>query len=523
MHDHARLEDDECGADFVVAAVGGRMPLPGAEEEAQVQVQAQDAQHADAEKATADPPADPTPATDPEPYSAFTYAGRLFIVAVASLAGFMSPFAINIYMPALPEIKRDLGITFGESQVSVTMYMVMQGLSPSFWAPLADSAGRRPVLIAAFTVFLGANLGLAFCDRFWLLLVLRMVQASGASSAIAIGSGCISDVSHLAERGTYMGYFQSGVLIGPAVGPIIGGIVSQRWDWHAVFWFLVGFGGLFLALLVVFIPESVRVLMGNGSRRAISIWRPLVPLPLTARALRSSERMALPTFRIREMGFDHPWRMLGHPDILMLISMYALPFGTFTMVSSSLSTIINNNYGYSTIVMGLCYIPLGVGSALGSIVSGRVIDRDLALFRRRHGENVQLHQARLNKQVWYNLAFTALVIANGWVLDQKVHIAAAMVFQFFLSLFSIMYSVTISTLLVDLFPLRAASVTAALNIVRCIFGAICVAVMQYLFDAISVGWTFVLFGLLTFVLPLPMQFLVLRYGGKWSARRAEKQ
>lgn len=143
--------------------------------------------------------------------------------------------------------------------------------------------------------------------------------------------------------------------------------------------------------------------------------------------------MVMPSMHIRSMGFELPWRMLVHPDVFMLIAMYALPFGTFTMVSSSLSTIIFENYGFTTIEMGLCYIPLGIGSAVGSIVSGRVIDHDLAVHKKRY-EKVQLHQARLNKQIWYNLAFSGFVIASAWVLDKKVHIAAAMVFQFFRAL-----------------------------------------------------------------------------------------
>lgn len=194
--------EEATGADFVAATVGGELGLDERQKEA----------HELEEGNTPLPVNALENHSVSEPYSVFTRGGRVFVVVCASLAGFMSPFAINIFMPALPEIKRDLDISAGESLLSVTMYMILQGLSPSFWAPIADSAGRRPVLIAAFTVFLGANIGLAFCDRFWLLLVLRMLQASGASSAIAIGSGCISDVSHLAERGTYMGYFQSGVV-----------------------------------------------------------------------------------------------------------------------------------------------------------------------------------------------------------------------------------------------------------------------------------------------------------------------
>lgn len=224
-----------------------------------------------------------------EHYSAFTKNARIFVVVFASVSGVMSPFAINIYMPAVPEITKDLRITDSQTLLSITTYMIFQGLTPSFWAPLSDSYGRRPILIMAFVVFLIANLGLSFTQAYWLLLVLRMLQASGASSAISIGAGCISDVSRRKERGTYMGFFQMGTLLGPAIGPIVGGLVAHRWDWHAVFFFLSALGGGYLVFMVLMLPESLRALVGDGSLRPYGIWRTLIPLHMVDDSLEGTD------------------------------------------------------------------------------------------------------------------------------------------------------------------------------------------------------------------------------------------
>ena len=212
------------------------------------------------------------------PYSAFPRRVRLFIVFTASASAFMSPFAINIYMPAVPDISEHLSISSAEALLSVTMYMIFQGLSPSIWAPLSDTYGRRPILVCTFLVFLIANLGLSFANTYWLLLVLRMLQACGASSAIAIGAGCISDVSEQKERGSYMGFFQFGTLLGPSIGPVVGGFMAQAWDWHAVFFFLSAFGGVYMFFLFLMLPESLRALVGNGAKIPVSIWRTVIPL-----------------------------------------------------------------------------------------------------------------------------------------------------------------------------------------------------------------------------------------------------
>lgn len=384
---------------------------------------------------------------DDEHFSAFRRGAKIFVVVLASTSAFMSPFAINIYMPAVPAISEELHINSSQTLLSVTLYMIMQGLSPSFWAPLSDTYGRRPILILTFVVFLIANLGLSFAKVYWLLLVLRMLQACGASSAISIGAGCISDVSRLKERGTYMGFFQTGTLLGPAVGPIIGGLMSQRWDWHAVFFFLSAFGGVYLLFMILVLPESLRALVGDGSLMPYGIWRALVPIRMVDRPTNTIEdgvekqqwMNKPPKLNIRAMGFDRPWRAYLQADIAMMIVSFAIPFGVFTMVSSSLSPTLSTTYHYNAIYSGLCFLPLGVGSAAGSIVSGKLLDYDFARAHKKHGNKMNLHHARLQHAQLFNLLFTAMTIANGWCLQKGVHIAAPMVFQFFLSVFAILY------------------------------------------------------------------------------------
>lgn len=463
-------------------------------------------------------------------FSAFSHSTKVFIVILASTSAFMSPFAINIYMPAVPNITRDLNITYGETLVSVTMYMTFQGLSPSIWGPLSDTYGRRPILICTFLVFLIANLGLSFAKVYWVLLVLRMLQACGASSAIAIGAGCISDVSREKERGTYMGYFQCGTLIGPAIGPVVGGLMSQTWHWHAVFFFLSAFGGAYMTFLILLLPESLRALVGDGSKTPVSIWRTIIPLHLNKQTSKTiedgtseSEMMVMPPrLHFRSLGLEKPWCMYGQPDIAMMIAAYAIPFGAFTVMSTTLSSQLNENYGYTDVYMGLCYLPIGIGSAVGSICSGAVLDWEYARAKAKHGLNINLHYVRMHNLPHFNFAFSVLLIANGWCLDKKVHIAAPMILQFFASFMAIMYYNSINTVLVDMYPSRAASVIAALNIGRCLFGAVCVAVVQYISDAIGYGWTLIIFGLMSFLPPTPLGWAVMRHGPKWRRERTNR-
>jgi MFS family permease len=90
------------------------------------------------------------------------------------------------------------------------------------------------------SVYIGANIGLALCptNAYWLLLVLRALQATGGSAVISIGAGAVSDVAEPRERGRYMSVFQVGAMVGPAFGPLLGGVLTATLGWRAIFWFL---------------------------------------------------------------------------------------------------------------------------------------------------------------------------------------------------------------------------------------------------------------------------------------------
>jgi MFS family permease len=91
--------------------------------------------------------------------------------------------------------------------LSITVYMLFQGIAPSLWGPLADSYGRRPILLSTLIVYILANLGLALAPSFKVLMLFRGIQAVGSASTIAIGAGVIGDIAVAGERGGFMGLF----------------------------------------------------------------------------------------------------------------------------------------------------------------------------------------------------------------------------------------------------------------------------------------------------------------------------
>ena len=133
-------------------------------------------------------------------YSAFGKRKKIYIVTMVTWAAFISPTSANIYFPALNPLQEELRVTPTLINLTLTSYMIFQGLAPTIFGDLADMAGRRPAYIVAFAIYLGANIGLALQDSYAALFILRCMQAFGSSSAIALGYAVVADVSTSAER-----------------------------------------------------------------------------------------------------------------------------------------------------------------------------------------------------------------------------------------------------------------------------------------------------------------------------------
>ena len=89
---------------------------------------------------------------------------------------------------------KDFGINTEQVNLTITVYMIFQATSPTFWGTLADSWGRRPVLLSTMLIYSASCIGLALAPNYAAIMVLRCIQSFGSSSVIAISAGVLSDI-----------------------------------------------------------------------------------------------------------------------------------------------------------------------------------------------------------------------------------------------------------------------------------------------------------------------------------------
>ncbi|KAF6808150.1 major facilitator superfamily [Colletotrichum plurivorum] len=456
-----------------------------------------------------------------EPYSIFTRKEKWFIVGMVAVAGFYSPLPANIYLPAIPKLSEAFGKSVEALNLSVTAFLAMQGISPMLWGPLSDRYGRRPVFLVCLTVLIGACVGIAVCprDAFWLLIVLRCLQAAGCASTIALGAGVIGDISTPEERGGFFGMFNLGPMISPCIAPAIGGALSDKLGWRSIFWFLIVMAVCCLLFVLLFLPETLRNLVGNGSVSLGGVYTPLVPIVGRSRKKQKATR-SKPGVR----PSINPFVILVYPDVAITLTFTGIVYAVNNTVVTTVASSFARVYPWlSETALGLCYLPTGFGMIVGSTLTGKFLDWDYARIKRRveesHGAiEFPKEYARLRTMPILLVLFSASVIAWGFCVDKGVHMAVPLCLQVVLGYTSISILNTTMTLMIDILQSRSSAATACTNLVRCLLAALLVGLIDRMTAALRVSWSYVLLGGVC-ALMLPLMYIEMKVGPKWRMRR----
>lgn len=473
-------------------------------------------------------------------YSVFTPTQKKLIVFTASLAGFFSPLSGSIYYPALNTIAEDLGITATKVNLTVTTYMIVQGLAPMLTAGFSDGAGRRPAYIACFVIYLAANLGLALQNNYAALLVLRCLQSGGSSGTIALANGVVGDIITSAERGSYVAFASVSSILGPTLSPILGGLLSQYWDWHGIFWFLLAFGGVFFIPLFLFFPETCRNVVGDGSIPPPKLnWNITDKIRHENRekaGLHIDEQKQEELRKKYRLRFPNPLStlvVLADLESALILVASGLTLSCFYAVSTGASTAFRSVYGFDDMQVALMFIPFGVGGIVSAFTTGKAVDWNYRRHAKINGfpfvKNKQqdmtefpLEKARLEvaMPLFYLGALT--ILGYGWVMDKHVSLAGPIMLLFFMGWALTAAFQVYNILIVDIYPGKPATASAANNIVRCEMGAATSAAIVPMAKAMGNGWAYTLLAFLLIAYS-PALLLTMRSGIRWRRVKKQKQ
>ena len=421
---------------------------------------------------------------------------------------------------------------------------IAQSLAPSFWGPLGDNIGRRQVLIYTLLIFLAANIGLALSQNLVMLLVFRFLQAAGSASTIALGAGIIADIAPPSERGGFMGTFAGVRQFSMAFGPVVGGLLGGTLGWRFIFWFLVIFVACVIALIVLCLPETLRRIAGNGSVPLTS-WRyqhliDTLGIPKKERTHRTSDDLSPvePRQPLSWRNFFGPFRFLLEKDVACTLSFGSVIYTVWCMIVASTNPLLHGFYALSTIEIGLCYLPNGLGCVIGSYVAGKRLDSDYRASEDRYRfvhelpkthplpttglpTDFPLEHARLGP-VWILVPlFVFAVLVYGFSLRTSTTLALPLIAQFAIGFTSTAVLNINNTITVDLYPGKGAAATAVNNLARCAVGAVGVTFVDFGLEKLGPGMLFLSLGGAC-VAAMPLFVLQWRFGMRWRAERVRR-
>ena len=320
-----------------------------------------------------------------------------------------------------------------------------------------------------------------------------------------------------------------GVTLGPALGPIIGGLLDQYSGWRAIFWFLVILAGVFFSILVVTLPETCRNVVGNGSvpppKWDLSLWQYL-------RGRQIQKQFAHSDPQTIKRGSRRPNPLASLQVALEkeggLILIYgSLLYSGYFAVLSTLTSQLAQRYGFDSLKIGLCYLPIGLGSLSSRWTVGRILDWNFHRIADQHGipiiknrqQDVHIFPveiARLQVAIPLVYASCCVIVAYAWVMDFRTALAGPLVMLFFVGNLVTGSFSAINTLVVDIHRQTPATAVAANNLFRCLLGAGAAALALPMINRIGMGWTGTFIAFLWIVFS-PCLWAVFRYGFDWRA------
>ncbi|HAU8263455.1 TPA: Bcr/CflA family multidrug efflux MFS transporter [Kluyvera intermedia] len=181
----------------------------------------------------------------------------LSIVIILGLLAMLMPLSIDMYLPALPVIAGQFGVPAGSAQMTLSTYILGFALGQLLYGPMADSIGRKPVILGGTLIFAAAAVACAQAQSIDQLITMRFFHGLAAAAASVVINALMRDMYPREEFSRMMSFVMLVTTIAPLLAPMIGGAVLVWFSWHMIFWILAVAGLLVSAMIAVFIRETL--------------------------------------------------------------------------------------------------------------------------------------------------------------------------------------------------------------------------------------------------------------------------
>jgi len=317
---------------------------------------------------------------------------KWWTLAAVSFGLFMIMLDNTVVNVALPSIQRDLGIGLSELEWIVAGYALTFAALMLIGGKIADAYGRRLIFVIGIAVFTGASLWCGLATSGTMLISARLVQGCGAALMNPATLSIIAATFPPRQRGTAIGIWAGVSALALAIGPLVGGLLTEHLNWSWIFFVNVPIGVLGIAASFVLIDESrdethERLDIPGLATSALGLFSLTYALIEANRYGWGSTRIlvsfgiaavALASFLVLERVQRSPMLPLelfrngtytGANAVILLVALAM--FGVFFFVSLYMQNIL----GYSAVQAGAAFLPMTVLIILVAPIAGRTSDK----------------------------------------------------------------------------------------------------------------------------------------------------
>nr|KAK5448869.1 hypothetical protein LTR18_001957 [Exophiala xenobiotica] len=339
---------------------------------------------------------------------------KWLVLLQTSFLAFLGPFNSAVVNPALVPLAKLYHIPVAHAPYQTTTVIIVVGVAPLLWTPLANIYGRRPVYLLSTLIGIVATVGSGVSKSWATLIVGRVFSGVGVGAAMALGAASVNDMFFLHERGTKMGIYTVFLTNGAHVAPVIGGYLAQaasvRWCY-----FLPAIVNATIFVFMIFaLPETLfsraEKHLAQHQERTYS------------QMLFSLRRNALLDRRFRLRDMARPFEMLQYPSVTLTFICYTVTFAWASILPAvTVAILFTKTYHFKSGAIGLMLgLPLLIGSALGEFLSGPLSDWFMYRYAKRH-DGERKPEARLPAALGSILLCPAGIIIYGVCLQHKTH------------------------------------------------------------------------------------------------------
>ncbi len=318
-------------------------------------------------------------------------APRWALAVLLACLGMLGPFSIDTYLPAFTGIAQSIGATPVQMQQTLSAYLFGFAIMNLFHGALADSFGRRPVVLGGVALFTVASAGCAMADHIGPLVFWRAVQGMSAGAGIVVSRAVIRDMFPPADAQRVMSQVTIYFGVAPAIAPMIGGFLFVHADWHSIFWFLTGVGALLFIANYRLLPETLHL----------------------------SQRQP---FNVRHLMRGY-WQLGASPRFLMLALASGIPFNGMFLYVLSAPVFLGEHLGLGPGEFFWFFTLSIAGIMGGAFLSGRLAGKIKPRHQIRHGFVIMILVSVLNlglnllfEAQWWWAMLPIAVYSFGWAL-----------------------------------------------------------------------------------------------------------